>query len=138
MKFEGTQEEWNALRKRNEFPRRNQLDKCIPAELAIYKAVEEVEKVGADQRLTGAVMKLNDARILVANFVDEIPLPGFLERIIDEKNELDVRSAKLESFLSTDKAKEIKKVQLSLLNIQLNAMQTYSQCLLERLIWLQK
>lgn len=121
-----------------DFPRRNQLDKCTTAELAIYKAVEEVENIGADQRLTGAVMKLNDARILVANFVDEIPLPGFLERLIDEKNELDVKSAKLESFLLTDKAKEIEPIQLSLLNIQLNAMQTYSRCLLERLIWLQK
>lgn len=74
-------------------------------------------------------MKLNDARILVANFVDEIPLPGFLERLIDEKNELDVKSAKLESFLSTDKAKEIEPIQLSLLNVQLCIMQTYSRCL---------
>ena len=28
-----------------DFPRRNQLDKCTPAELAIYKAMEEVEKI---------------------------------------------------------------------------------------------
>lgn len=65
-------------------------------------------------------------------------MDGFLERLIDEKSELDVKSAKLESFLSTEKAKEIEPVQLSLLNIQLNAMKTYSRCLLERLIWLQK
>lgn len=65
-------------------------------------------------------------------------MDNFLERIIDEKNEVDARSAKLEVFLTTPKAKEIEPLQLSLLNIQLQAMQTYSQCLLERLVWLQK
>ena len=53
------------------FPRRQQLDKCTPAELAIYKAMEEVEKIGADVRLTDAITKLNEARNLVADFVDE-------------------------------------------------------------------
>ena len=54
-----------------DFPRRNQLDKCTPAELAIYKAMEEVEKIGADVRLTDAITKLNEALNLVADFVDE-------------------------------------------------------------------
>ena len=53
------------------FLRRQQLDKCTPAELAIYKAMEEVEKIGADVRLTDAINKLNEARNLVADFVDE-------------------------------------------------------------------
>ena len=53
------------------FPRRQQLDKCTLAELAIYKAMEEVEKIGADVRLTDAINKLNEARNLVADFVDE-------------------------------------------------------------------
>ena len=53
------------------FPRRQQLDKCTPAELAIYKAMEEVEEIGADVRLTDAINKLNEARNLVADFVDE-------------------------------------------------------------------
>ena len=54
-----------------DFPRRNQLDKCTPAELAIYKAMEEVEKAGADVKLTDAITKLNEALNLVADFVDE-------------------------------------------------------------------
>ena len=53
-----------------DFPRRNQLDKCTPAELAIYKAMEEVEKVGADVKLTNAIIKLQEAKELVADFVD--------------------------------------------------------------------
>ena len=53
-----------------DFPRRNQLDKCTPAELAIYKAMEEVEKVGADVKLTDAIIKLQEAKELVADFVD--------------------------------------------------------------------
>ena len=54
-----------------DFPRRNQLDKCTPAELAIYKAMEEVEKAGADVKLTEAIIKLQEAKELVADFVDE-------------------------------------------------------------------
>ena len=55
-----------------DFPRRNQLDKCTPAELAIYKAMEEVEEIrAADVRLTDAIIKLNEAQNLVADFVDE-------------------------------------------------------------------
>lgn len=53
------------------FPRRNCLNFCTPAELAIYKAMEEVEKIGADERLTVAVTKLIEARELVADFIDE-------------------------------------------------------------------
>ena len=52
-------------------PRRNQVDKCSAAELAIYGAMEEVEKIGADIRLTDAINKLNEARNLVADFIDE-------------------------------------------------------------------
>lgn len=54
----------------NGFSRRQQLDKCTPCELAIYKAVEEVEKIGADVRLTDAITKLNEALNLVADFVE--------------------------------------------------------------------
>ena len=53
-----------------DFPRRNQLDKCTPAELAIYKAMEEVDKAGADVKLTDAIIKLQEAQELVADFVD--------------------------------------------------------------------
>ena len=55
-----------------DFPRRNQLDKCTPAELAIYKAMEEVEKAGASAGLTGAIIKLQEAKELVADFVDGV------------------------------------------------------------------
>jgi len=54
-------------------PRRNRLDLFSPAELAIYKTVEEVEKTGADVRLTNAIIKLHEARALVADYVDEKP-----------------------------------------------------------------
>ncbi len=53
-----------------DFPRRNQLDKCVSAELAIYKAMEEVEKIGGDLKLTDAIIKLNEALNLVADFVE--------------------------------------------------------------------
>jgi hypothetical protein len=55
----------------NDFPRRNRLDLNTPAEKAIYDAIQEVEKIGADVKLTEAVIKLNEARSLVADFVDE-------------------------------------------------------------------
>lgn len=51
-------------------PRRNRLDLCTRAELAIYKAMEEVEKLGASVKLTDAIIKLSEARELVADFVD--------------------------------------------------------------------
>jgi uncharacterized protein YdcH (DUF465 family) len=123
-----------------DFPRRNQLDKCTVAELSIFEAITEVEKVGADVRLTNAVMKLQEAKEFVSDFIDgvEVKDKGFLERLIDEKNELDVRIEKLESFIPRDEARRIDPIQLSLLRIQLASMKTYSQCLRERLIWLQK
>lgn len=54
-----------------EIPRRNRLDLNTPAELAIYNAMQEVEKAGADLRLTEAVNLLDKARNLVADYVDE-------------------------------------------------------------------
>ena len=53
------------------FPRRNMLNEMTPAERAIYDAVQEVEKIGADVRLTEAVVLLTKARELVADFVDD-------------------------------------------------------------------
>jgi hypothetical protein len=52
-------------------PRRIQLDLMTPAEKSIYDACLEVEKVGADERLTKAVVMLSEARNLVADYVDE-------------------------------------------------------------------
>lgn len=50
--------------------RRVHLDRCTPAELAIYNAMVEVEKLEADLRLTAAIIKLQEAKDLVGDFVD--------------------------------------------------------------------
>lgn len=55
-----------------ETPRRNRLDLNTPAEKAIYDAMQEVEKVGADVRLTEAVILLSKARDLIADYVDKV------------------------------------------------------------------
>lgn len=54
-----------------QFPRRSQLYLCVPSELAIYNATHEVEKIGADVRLTKAINLLSEARNLVADYIDE-------------------------------------------------------------------
>jgi len=54
------------------FPRRYQLDKCSPAELAIYNAINEVESLGADIELTNIVTKLIETRELLADFIDGV------------------------------------------------------------------
>lgn len=53
-----------------DIPRRIQLEKMTPAEVAILAAVLEVEKMGADTRLTRAVTLLQQAREKVADYVD--------------------------------------------------------------------
>lgn len=55
----------------NPFPRRIRTDLFTPAETAIRNASLEVEKMPADVRLTNAVILLQQARDLVADFVDE-------------------------------------------------------------------
>lgn len=55
----------------NDFPRRNRLDLNEPSELAIFNAMQEVEKIGADVRLTKAVTLLSEAKELVSDFIDE-------------------------------------------------------------------
>jgi len=54
-------------------PRRACLDQMTPAEIAIVAAVEAVDAAGADERLTHAVIALQEARNLVADFVDGVP-----------------------------------------------------------------
>jgi len=53
--------------------RRNHLQQNTPAELAIHNAVQEVEKAGADQKLTEAVILLGKAKDLVGDYVDGTP-----------------------------------------------------------------
>ena len=52
----------------NETPRRIRIDLFTPAEKAIYDAMQEVEKMPADIRLTEATILLDKAREKVADF----------------------------------------------------------------------
>lgn len=52
-------------------PRRNYQDRWTTAEVAIQNAVWEIEKQGADERLTEAVILLNKAKDLVSDVVDK-------------------------------------------------------------------
>jgi hypothetical protein len=54
------------------YSRRSRLDLMSPAEVAIYNAMVELEKAGADRRLTMASIKLQEARTLVADFIDNV------------------------------------------------------------------
>jgi hypothetical protein len=51
--------------------RRIRLDLMEPAEKAIYNAMQEVEKIGADVLLTEAVILLGKAKDLVSDFIDK-------------------------------------------------------------------
>lgn len=57
----------------------------------------------------------------------------FKDRLIKEKADLDDKVAKLSDFLASEKVKDIPSQQVTLLNVQLPAMETYSQILLERI-----
>lgn len=54
----------------NEVPRRFRIDQNVPAELAIRAAMDAVEAMPADVRLTEAVISLGEALEHVADFVD--------------------------------------------------------------------
>lgn len=62
----------------------------------------------------------------------------FLDRLILEQSELNEKLGKLQAFQATENFLKLEAVQQSLLNIQENAMATYSQVLAERISWLQK
>ena len=62
----------------------------------------------------------------------------FISRLKDEKKELSFKMENLRKFIKSEKFKEIDDVQMTLLNIQLKSMETYSQCLLERIVRLDK
>lgn len=55
-----------------ETPRRARMDQWSAAERAIYAAAMEVERAGADVRLTDAVNLLQAARAAVADFVEGV------------------------------------------------------------------
>jgi len=58
--------------KGREHPRRVYQDLYVPAETAILKAMQEVEKMPADVRLTEAVILLGKAKDKVADYVDGV------------------------------------------------------------------
>ena len=58
----------------------------------------------------------------------------FIERLKAEKVELDEKIEKLDAFTKSGKFNEIDPVQMTLLNIQLQAMKTYSEILHERIV----
>lgn len=67
----------------NGIPRRIRLDLSTPGELAIRAAVGIVESMGADVRLTDAVVLLGAARERVADYVDNVA--GLRTHAVQEK-----------------------------------------------------
>ena len=60
-------------------------------------------------------------------------MSDFKTRLQVEASELEEKLNKLDSFLISEKSKEIDDVQNALLHVQATAMNTYFQCLKERL-----
>lgn len=60
-------------------------------------------------------------------------MDDFKTRLLDEKAQLKKRLNKLDNFLMSEKVKEIDDVQNALLHVQATAMNTYLQCLKERI-----
>lgn len=74
-------------------PRRNQINKMSPTEVAILSTIRVVENLGADVRLTDAVVLLQAARESVADFLDGVdsrryvsnpPLPAPVPPVVTE------------------------------------------------------
>jgi len=61
----------NEKKSETKIPRRIRLDLMTKVELMISNAMDEVEKMEADERLTTAGLKLQEAKNLVSDFVDE-------------------------------------------------------------------
>lgn len=53
------------------FPRRACIYLLTPTEKSVYDAMQEVEQLGADVRLTDAVVLLSQAREKLADYFDE-------------------------------------------------------------------
>ena len=60
-------------------------------------------------------------------------MSDFKDRLIDEQAQLEEKLNKLDAFLMSDKVKDVDDVQEALLQVQATAMNTYSQCLKERI-----
>lgn len=65
-------------------------------------------------------------------------MSDFKIRLIEEKAQLDQRLERLKEFKdSLAFHNNVSPIQQTLLNVQANAMETYSQVLLERIAWLE-
>lgn len=60
---------------KNTMPRRYRVDLFTPVEKMIYECQGEVEKMGADVRLTDALNLLIEARHKIADFIDDFNQP---------------------------------------------------------------
>jgi len=52
-------------------PRRSNLTECHSSEITITKAMHEIEEIGADERLTASIIKLQEARELLSDYIDD-------------------------------------------------------------------
>lgn len=57
----------------------------------------------------------------------------FKTKLIDEKNQLSIKLDALDNFILSESFNEIDDIQKSLLQVQVTAMNTYLQCLKERI-----
>lgn len=64
-------------------------------------------------------------------------MSNFKDRLTQEKAQLDERIEKLNAFKSSSAFVGISPIQQTILNIQVEAMETYRQALLERIKWLE-
>jgi len=60
-------------------------------------------------------------------------MSDFKTRLVTEKSELEEKLNKLDAFLMSEKVNSVDDVQKALLQVQATAMNTYLQCLKERI-----
>jgi len=60
-------------------------------------------------------------------------MSDFKTRLVTEQSELESKLSKLDDFILSDKFNEIDDTQKALLQVQATAMNTYLQCLTERI-----
>jgi len=134
--FKGTQEEWDALVAKNNIPRRAMLDKMTQEELLIRDAVNAVENLGADVRLTNCVIKLGEAKNHLSDFIDGVEpvTESFLDRLIREEKELGEKIVGLNKGIHSDGfAQKVGEYQFNLLCLQHSTMIAYRQILVMRI-----
>ena len=60
-------------------------------------------------------------------------MSDYFDRLIDERNELEKKLDKLDDFLVSKESYNVEPEQLALLKVQATAMNTYLQCLVQRI-----